>query len=136
MLIFGLPPSDPAPEFEPGLNLGLNPPPYLAQNLGVKSMCMYVYVLSIAMSTYCVYAFVCTSFHVFTYVHACTYLHVHVAVNISVTHVQMHNNTHAQVRAYTLLAVKSKGQKSLHHCSRLGNSLGSHGNSNTRSEKK
>ena len=29
MLIFGLPPSDPAPEFEPGLNLGSNPPPYL-----------------------------------------------------------------------------------------------------------
>ena len=27
MLIFGLPPSDPAPEFEPGLNLGSNPPP-------------------------------------------------------------------------------------------------------------
>ena len=24
MLIFGLPPSDPAPEFEPGLNLGSN----------------------------------------------------------------------------------------------------------------
>ena len=34
MLIFGLPPSDPAPEFEPGLNLGLTPPPYLAPSLG------------------------------------------------------------------------------------------------------
>ena len=27
MLIFARPPSDPAPEFEPGLNLGSNPPP-------------------------------------------------------------------------------------------------------------
>ena len=27
MLIFGLPPSDPTPEFEPGLNLGSTPPP-------------------------------------------------------------------------------------------------------------
>ena len=34
MLIFGLPPSHPAPEFEPGLNLGSNPPPpYLAPDL-------------------------------------------------------------------------------------------------------
>ena len=31
MLIFARPPSDPAPEFEPGLNLGSTPPPYLAR---------------------------------------------------------------------------------------------------------